>query len=630
MITLKNISKEYKGIEILENINLSFRKNELVCILGPSGSGKTTLLNLIGALDSPSKGNIYLNGKNIKEINKDFYHNKIISFIFQNYNLIPNLNIYDNLVLPLRLTKKNIDIKKLTSNLKRFNLNNDLKENIKKLSGGEQQRVAIIRSFLSDTEIILADEPTGALDTYNSEKVMHFLKEISKEKLIIIVTHNKELAKKYANRIIKIKDGKIINDSNPYTEAIIKNFKETKTKLKLKEKLKISFTNLKNKKTRNILTCLAFSIGLFSLCLVLSIKNGFLKELNNLEKTSLYNYPLILAREYVKENTKIIDNKTYDNNTININSNNKIIKNEFNSNLYSKLKTIKNDGKAYVTYYKSVDNAFANISHVNPTNSFFKLVKGKLAQQDNEVMLLLDYNNSIDEAVYNYLNIDDLTYDSVLNKTYLVDNKEIIITGIIKSNNEYFSSLNGIIYNENLFDSNISYIYIYPTSYKNKINIKNILKSYYIMDNSEDALNITNSLVKGITLVLTLFSIISLIVSCIMISVMSYISIFERKKEIGILQSLGTNQKDIKSLFLTENKIISLISSILAIILTLLTSKILNSYITKFLDFNSLIDLNISIIVKIFSVSIFLSEISSLFSLRTLKKKNIIDNLKEL
>jgi len=627
MITLKHISKNYNQTNILRDINLSFRENEFVCILGPSGSGKTTLLNIIGALDTATKGNVYIGNKNIKDLNMDIYHNKIVSFIFQNYNLINNLNINDNLTLPLKLTNKIIDYNKVKNTLQKFGIKNDIKSSINNLSGGEKQRIAIIRSILADTKIILGDEPTGALDTLNSENVMEILKGISKNKLVIVVTHNEALAQKYASRIIRIKDGQIISDTNPYIEQSKFKFLPVRTKLKWHEKIKISLMNLKSKKARNLLTILAFSIGLFSLSLVLSISYGFSRELDNLEHNSLYNYPLIISKEMYADNTSIFDNTDYSQDKININPNRQLITNNFDIDFFSKVDKIKNDNLAFIAVYRDNDLDFANISYINPNNDYFDLIAGKMPTNSNEVLLLLDYNNSIDEIVKDYLKLEDLNYDAVLNKNIYLKDQSLTITGIVKSTNEYFSSLNGILYSNDLFDNEILSIYIYPTNYKNKEEIKSILYDYNIIDNAKDVVKLTNSLISGISLVLTIFSIISLIVSSIMISVMSYISIMERKMEIGIMESLGTNKKDIKSLILTENSIIALSSSIVAIFLTFLISNICNKYISKIISFDSLITINFKIILFILLLSLFLSKISGMFPTSIIKKKSIIDNI---
>lgn len=228
MLTLKNISMQYEGSNnlILNNINLSFGENGLVSILGPSGCGKTTLLNIIGGLDKPTNGSVLIDGYDITKLKRkelDKYHNRIIGFVYQNYNLIDYLNVVDN----IELINKNIYIKEL---LEQFNLSNKKYKKIKHLSGGEKQRVAIARSISNNPKILLCDEPTGALDTKTGHTIMKFLKSISSEILVIMVTHNKELANTYSDRIISLEDGNIVYDSNTYEESSyeIKSFLKTK------------------------------------------------------------------------------------------------------------------------------------------------------------------------------------------------------------------------------------------------------------------------------------------------------------------------------------------------------------------------------------------------------------------
>ena len=216
MLKLIGISKSYQNVEILKDINISFREKEFVAILGPSGSGKSTLLNVLSAIEIPDKGKMLLGNIDIFKLKKhkqDYYRANYINYIFQNYNLIKYLSVKDNLLISSNIKgNKKINFKII---LKKLNVENLIKKKANKLSGGEEQRVAIARSLVGDIKILLADEPTGALDSNNSHKVMKVLKDISKDKLVVMVTHNKNLAYRYASRIIKIKDGKIIYDSNP-------------------------------------------------------------------------------------------------------------------------------------------------------------------------------------------------------------------------------------------------------------------------------------------------------------------------------------------------------------------------------------------------------------------------------
>lgn len=624
MLYLKNISKSINNKTILKNININFNNSELVCILGPSGSGKTTLLNLIAKNDLPTTGNILIYNKNINDIKETIYHNQYVSTIYQNYNLLQNLNVIDNILLPNRLTNKKTNNHKINNILTKLNINKIKKNSIKYLSGGEKQRVAIARSIITNTKILLADEPTGALDSKNSDKVMKLLKKVSINRLVIVVTHNESLALKYASRIIRISDGTIINDTKPNNKYKTKIFKEFKTKMKLKESLKLSIKNLLNNKIKNILTIIAFSIGLISLLLVLSLNNGFKKELNKLEHESLYNYPLIISKETINLDLSI-DNQKYLKNQININKN-KIIKNTIDNNLIKKINKIDNLIEG-IAYYKDIDINFRNISHINPNNDYFKIIKGRFPNNNKEILLLLDYNNAIDENVKDYLNIDSVKYNDFLNKKIYVDNKELVITGIVKSSNNYFSSLNGILYSNDTFNKKITDIYIYPNNHNNKKLIKEQLKDYHVQDNAKSILDITNTLINSITIILSIFSIISLIVTIIMITITTYISVIERKKEIGLLKSLGARNKDIKTLFKLENNLLGLISSFLSITVCSIISKYFNNYLYNQINFKHLININIKLIIIIVFISIIITNISSIIPSYVASKKKIVDTL---
>lgn len=327
MLELKNIVKQYvtgdTTLNALDDVSLEFRKNEFVAILGPSGCGKTTLLNIVGGLDRYTSGDLVINDKSTKEFKDadwDNYRNHSIGFVFQSYNLIPHQTVLENVELALTLSgvSKEERRKRATDVLKKVGLADKLKNRPNQLSGGQMQRVAIARALVNDPEIILADEPTGALDTTSSIQVMELLKEISKDKLIIMVTHNPELAKEYSTRIVKLLDGKLIDDSDPYIKDESKKEKKllsvsddstlTKRELAKKNKkkkmsfftaLSLSFKNLLTKKARTILVTFAGSIGIIGIALILSISSGFSTYINKTQEDSLSNYPIEISAKSV-------------------------------------------------------------------------------------------------------------------------------------------------------------------------------------------------------------------------------------------------------------------------------------------------------------------------------------------
>ena len=320
MLKLKNISKVYQvgdlRVDALKGLSVEFRKSEFVSVLGPSGCGKTTLLNIIGGLDKYSKGDLIINGKSTKEYKDrdwDAYRNHSIGFVFQSYNLIPHQTVLENVELALTLSgvSKKERRKRAIDVLKKVGLKDKIKSKPNQLSGGQMQRVAIARALVNDPEIILADEPTGALDTHTSVQIMEILKEISKDKLIIMVTHNPELAETYSSRIVKLLDGELISDSNPFDEEELKTEKQllsvsddedlSKSELKKKNKktkmsfftaLALSFKNLLTKKGRTILVSFAGSIGIIGIALILAISSGFSTYVNKMQEDTLSSYPI--------------------------------------------------------------------------------------------------------------------------------------------------------------------------------------------------------------------------------------------------------------------------------------------------------------------------------------------------
>lgn len=307
MLTLKNISKIYKTGEFeqkaLDDVSISFRQNEFVSILGQSGGGKTTLLNIIGGLDHYTSGDLLINGRSTKDFTDhdwDYYRNVSVGFVFQSYNLISHQSILSNVELALTLSGVSKDQRKEKAKaaLEKVGLGEHINKKPSELSGGQMQRVAIARALVNNPDIVLADEPTGALDTETSKQIMDLLKEIAKDRLVIMVTHNPELAETYSTRIVRIKDGQIIGDSNPYQEENEQdNFKTRKIKLGLPTAVNLSFNNLLTKKARTLLTAFAGSIGIIGIALILSISTGANDFIADSQKKALKAYPIQIQKE---------------------------------------------------------------------------------------------------------------------------------------------------------------------------------------------------------------------------------------------------------------------------------------------------------------------------------------------
>ena len=310
MLQLKSIKKDYlsgeETVHALKGIDISFRENEFVSILGQSGCGKTTLLNIIGGLDRYTSGDLIINGKSTKEFKDrdwDTYRNHSIGFVFQSYNLIPHQNVLSNVELALTLSgvSKTERRKRAIEALNKVGLGDQLKKKPNQMSGGQMQRVAIARALVNNPDILLADEPTGALDSETSVQVMEILKEVAKDKLVIMVTHNPELAEQYSTRIVRLLDGEVVSDSMPYAPTAEETAKidlspVKKPGMSFKTALSLSLNNLMTKKGRTILTAFAGSIGIIGIALILSLSSGMQNYIDKMEEDTLTSYPITIQQ----------------------------------------------------------------------------------------------------------------------------------------------------------------------------------------------------------------------------------------------------------------------------------------------------------------------------------------------
>lgn len=467
MLELKNIKKHYKTGDFtqqaLKGIDLEFRQNEFVAILGPSGSGKTTLLNIIGGLDRYSSGDLIINGKSTKKFSNtewDAYRNNCIGFIFQSYNLISHITVLENVEMGMTLSGVSASKrkKKALEVLKKVGLEKHAHKKPNQLSGGQMQRVAIARALANDPDIILADEPTGALDTKTSIQIMELIKEIAKDKLVIMVTHNPELANTYASRIVEFKDGELISDSNPTEKGKNeKKFKIKKTSMSFITALKLSFNNIKTKKGRTFITSFASSIGIIGIALILALSNGFKIQIDKFEKDTLSQMPIVISPTVViadEEQAKDLMMSSNDENAYtekheiyskvafeNLTHTNKIdleytnyieqINPELIGGLSyqraTKLNMLyNNNGK--INLLDSSKVIFPLPETVNGENGDiindnFELIYGKMSEKENELVILVDTNNRLDLSLLELLgyNKDDvISFDDILNKEFKV------------------------------------------------------------------------------------------------------------------------------------------------------------------------------------------------------------------
>ncbi len=509
MLELKNIKKSYKTGEFvqhaLKGVSLTFDRNEFVCILGASGSGKTTLLNIIGGLDRYDSGDLIINNMSTKKFNDnlwDAYRNNCVGFIFQSYNLIGHLSVLENVEMSLTLSGVKNKKEKALNALDRVGLKDHAYKKPNQLSGGQMQRVAIARAIVNDPEVILADEPTGALDTKTSKQIMELIKEISKEKLVIMVTHNPDLAKKYATRIIEVKDGEVISDSLPKEKYKDKNNIEIKkTKMSFLTALKLSFNNIRTKKGRTFLTAFASSIGIIGISIILSLSNGFDKQVDIYQKNTLSNFPITISKSTMSMDEKQMEEMMgsmmpgkgdY--------PKDKVIY-SFDINSYNMLHT-NNITKEYIEYIEKLDDSLiSGISFTRATNlnllvkngedvksvssnelnmgvipkeldkedfmmEAFDLLDGEYPKNITDIVLVVDSKNRVDTKILKALGLSDKEK---------IDFKEVLGKEIkLVFNNQYYTKyMNMFIPNTNLDDV-----------YYNKENLT--LKVVGIVRNKED------------------------------------------------------------------------------------------------------------------------------------------------
>lgn len=474
MLELKKINKVYKlenfKQKALDNISINFRNCEFVSILGPSGSGKTTLLNIIGGLDNYTSGDLIINGISTKKYNDrdwDTYRNHKIGFVFQSYNLITHQTVLSNVELALTLSgvKSKERKKRAKDALKKVGLIEHINKKPNQLSGGQMQRVAIARALVNNPDILLADEPTGALDSKTSVQIMNLLKEVAKDRLVIMVTHNSDLAEKYSTRIIDLKDGEIKGDTNPYNKSDENNetTKDKKTNMNFLTALSLSLNNLMTKKGRTILTAFAESIGIIGIALILSLSSGVQNYINRVQEETLTSYPLMIEDNSVDltsvmteqmdklkkdENTKQ-SNKIYSNNMMTDTLS--IMSSKVQSNNLKSFKEYIEKNKEINKYTTSIDYKYNielqlyksdiedKIVKVNPNtilstmgitdmqasyfmfkdvfseiidndelnNQMYEIVSGRMPKNYNEVILVVDKNNRISDYVLYALGLKD-------------------------------------------------------------------------------------------------------------------------------------------------------------------------------------------------------------------------------
>ena len=773
MLTLKNIKKSYTTGDFtqvaLDGVSVNFRKNEFVAILGPSGSGKTTCLNVIGGLDKYDSGDLIINGKSTKEFNDtdwDAYRNNSIGFIFQSYNLINHLDIISNVEMGMTLSGVSVSEKraKALEALDRVGLKDHVHKRPNQLSGGQMQRVAIARALANDPDIILADEPTGALDTKTSVQIMELIKDIAKDKLVIMVTHNPELAHDYADRIIEFKDGNIVSDSNTLLKGITDgSYSLKKTSMNFLTALKLSFTNIKTKKGRTFLTAFASSIGIIGIAVILSLSSGFNTKIEEVQSDTLAEYPITISQisqevdmEAIHEEmtSNATGNKEYtDSDEVFLYDQSENIKshvNNFSDDFMEYLKNINKDICSSIGYtriasmnliskidgkYKSA--TFSSASGNSPMSSTtissypemidnnggsyiernYDVLVGEYPTKDTDLVLVVDSKNRVDENVIKSLGIDiddvdSIDFDEIVGMKFkLVDNNDyyektsfgiymptsdlkkaynsddsitLTIKAIVRENPDSGVGMlaNGIAYSDKLTElvvdralnsdivkaqeevdynvmtkeeidketksSLISYlggdatpyaIMIYPKNFDAKDQVVEYLDAYNDKVDSEDdeiiytdlaqtMSDMTGGIMDGITIVLIAFASISLVVSLIMVGIITYISVLERTKEIGILRALGARKKDITRVFNAETFIIGSCSGILGIVIAWALTFPINNILYSMTDLENIAKLNPTHAISLLIISVVLTMIGGWIPAKFAAKKDPVESLR--
>ena len=665
-LELKNVNKEYKlgnkeKFRALTDINVSFDKGELVSIVGESGSGKSTLMNLIGGLDSDFSGDIVISGQNIqglKDKDLDRYRKNKIGFVFQSFNLIPHLSILDNVTIALTLSgvKESERVQKATEILKKVGLEAQLKKKPNQLSGGQKQRVAIARALINDPDIILADEPTGALDSLTTLQILDLLKQIADEgKLVIMVTHSEKVAS-ISSRVIEISDGKIIRDEknenykkNASVSSEVKHQKKEKQNLSFGSAIRLAFHNMWASKTKNILMSIGVAISIASLILMLSFASGLTGYISNL--AAEYSSPTIVSISkrsashadmsniagvpFTDEDvTSLMDE--INNNPLK-DSTYKVTRDKIS---YGYMAMTGFSGSASLTYkpeddHPQTEKIFA-LYTTPATYSNSNLLKGEMSGE-NEVMF--------SAALIDKFGDDIVGKDITIKFNYSASVqiiKTLKVTGIVDVS--MFSSmfvmyidydfLDKIVFEETTAAGEPTHIspttvYITTDNQKTTSIINDYIKSNekYSGSIEERLANMFTSMLNTFGLALTIIAGISLIVAAIMILVVLYISVTQRTKEIGVLKSIGARKRDIKLIFTSESFLIGVLSGLIGCILSILFILLIKLILTSALGFAP-ITLHWYYLLISFGVAILISMLSGLYPSSKAAKLDPVESLR--
>ena len=743
MLEVKNVSKIYRTSDVelkaLDKVSVNLRRNEFVSILGPSGSGKTTLLNIIGGLDQYTSGDLVIDGVSTKDYydrDWDTYRNHKVGFIFQSYNLISHQSILANVELALTLSgvSKSERTKRAKNALEKVGLKDHMNKLPRQLSGGQMQRVAIARALVNNPSIILADEPTGALDSKTSVQIMELLKEIAKDKLVVMVTHNPELAEKYSTRIINVKDGKIIGDTKPF-DGKNEEKAEEKTKytsMSLLTALSLSKNNLMTKRGRTLLTAIAGSIGIIGIALILALANGVNSYVSNIAGLGSVPSPITVDRTYMESDSFSVATVK----TENINEDGDVvaednIKNDFTVQKQSSIRY--NDTKSLKKYIEENSNEIekatdsinysynvavnvydkdknGNVIQINPVENSgldsifsgtssgtevklsdflvssmkelnsttpYEILSGSFPTEANELLLVVNTDKKftlteaytlnltdrtkLDSFVYNINHGGELVsgnvgfnYSNIIGKTYRVsldgedydDAYEVKVVGVAKAKKSDDES-GFIAYTHSLVEKIIETsgvadietpekISFYAKTEDDKKKITAFLDKYNetatekikYQDATVEMINTIKTVVNMLSYVLIAFVAISLVVSSIMIGIITYISVLERTKEIGILRAIGASKKDVVRVFRAETIIEGLIAGVIGVGVAYLLCLAINAIVSLAAKIDNITQMNIFQALILILISVLLTVIAGSVPASRASRKDPVEALR--
>ena len=655
LLELKNINKSYKlsGNEkfyALSDVNLSFNRGELVSVIGESGSGKSTLMNLIGGLDSDYSGELIVNGKDIRKFRSkdlDKYRKNKVGFVFQSFNLISHLSVLDNVAIAMTLSnvRKKERIKRAKEMLTEFGLKNHINKKPNQLSGGQKQRVAIARALINDPEIIIADEPTGSLDSKTSMQVLEIMKEIAtRGKLVIMVTHSEKVAS-CSSRVIKIADGKIIGDrANLKLENNINEEKVHKDKFNVNKKgqnlnvisaIKLALVNMKEKLIRNIFVSIGASIGIMSIILMLSLGNGVKAYFNNTMNSYVNPQVIEVNMPSNEDETINLDITTIEKPNINTQ---KSFEEEDIKNL-SQIENVSSVEKGFTAIsmganslsYDGSGSSLMRISTISSNITDSNIEEGTLPKE-GEILINKSVNDRLGgDVIGKKVTLNILVNQKTIKKEFMVSGIHTTaggdLTAVMRSVFLNYSDL-AKFYAENNYELKPNAMYVNTSSNKYTTEIKGKIKALGYSESSQEQMTeMFNSMINILTYVLSGIAAISLVVSTIMIVIVMYISVSERTKEIGIIKAIGARKKDIRRIFVCEAFLIGVFSGVIGLVFAILLMKGINIMSNKLFGVNLVLIKNSYGIFGV-AVSIVISTVSGLLPANKAAKLDPVESLR--